>query len=46
MFQHIPDSVYRENHIPVSSPTALVSVSRGQVSAEVVRILPVQSNWR
>jgi hypothetical protein len=51
MFQQIPDSVYRENLIPVVSPTALVSVSGGQVSAEVVekevpRIMPVQSNWR
>jgi hypothetical protein len=45
-FQQIPDSVYRENLIPVASPTALVSVSRGRVAEvvekEVARIVPVQ----
>jgi hypothetical protein len=51
MFQQLPDSVYGENLIPEASSTALVSVSEGQVSAEVVekevaRIVSVQSTLR
>ncbi|KAF6996945.1 hypothetical protein CFC21_013219 [Triticum aestivum] len=51
MFVHLPDSVFKEHLAPSCSPTGLVMISGGSVTAavveaEIAKIASVQTSWK